>query len=245
MTGRQALVEVSREEHASVARAAHQPFPFGLDTRPLDVEESEALLTSSCDWTNSVSSFLYRHIAQRDGGASFTMLKESAQQDFLAGNLDGWSFSVFRLADFLEAAYRSGLLAKNSIAPNGDIYSPDRTLMYEIAPEAQALLARHTPNDVEKRADAIPSLPEVKPLCVPEQLEPVVTYLRERGPTAREDIVETLTQSASDDTVVAECDRLDDAIDEGIRLGILSQAQDRLGARVISIATNDTHTHAS
>jgi hypothetical protein len=240
MTGRQALVEVTREKHATAVLAAHQPFPVGLDTRPFNIEQSEALLTSPCDWTKSVPSFLFRHIAQRDGGACFTELKQNAEREFLSNNPTEWGFPVFRLADFLESAYRCGLLAKNFIAPNGDIYSPHRTLMYEIASDAQALLAQYAPAEIDKRADTIPSLPEAGRAHAPAQLEPVVDYLKEHGPSVRDTMLDTLTRSASDDTVQTAWDHLEDAIDEGLKLGILSQREDRLGARVLSITTEDS-----
>lgn len=240
MTGRPALVEVTRKQHASEALAAHQPFPVGLDTRPLYIEQSEALLTSPCDWTKSVASFLFRHIAQRDGGACFTELKQNAEREFLSDNPDEWAFPVFRLADFLESAYRCGLLAKNFLAPNGDIYSPHRILKYEIASDAQALLAQYAPAEIDKRADTIPSLPEAGRVHAPEQLEPVVDYLKEHGPTVRDTMLDTLTRSASDDTVQTAWDLLEDAIDEGLKLGILSQREDRLGARILSITTEES-----
>jgi hypothetical protein len=53
-------------------------------------------------------------------------------------------------------------------------------------------------------------------------------------------MLDTLTRSASDDTVQTAWDHLEDAIDEGLKLGILSQREDRLGARVLSITTEDS-----
>jgi hypothetical protein len=236
MPSHQAPVAVSREKHASAALAAHQPFPVGLDSRPLLLEQSEALLTSPCDWTTSVPSFLFREIAQRDGGACFTELKQSAERDFLSDHPDERAFPVFRLADFLEVAYRSGLLAKNFVAPNGDIYSPHRILMYEIASDARALLAHHAPVDIERKADVVPALTEIETRHAREQLAPVLDYLTEHGSSVRDTMLDTLTCEASNDTVQAEWDRLEDAIEQGIQLGIISQEENRLGAQVLRIA---------
>lgn len=240
MTGRQALVPVSRERHTSAVLEAHQPFPVGLDTRPFNHEYSEALLTSPCDWTTSVPSFLFRHIAQRDGGTCFTELKESAEREFRSDNPAEFGFPVFRLADFLNDAYRSGLLAKNFIAPNGDIYSKDRILRYEIAPDAQALLAYHAPADIDRKAEIVPALTDADTRHAREHLAPVLAYLTEHGSSVRDTMLDTLTCEASNDTVQAEWDRLEDAIEQGIQLGIISQEEDRLGAKILSLATSDS-----
>ena len=239
MTGRSSLVAVTREKQASAVLAAHEPFPVGLDTRPLNHEHSEALLTSPRDWTKSVSSLLFRHIAQRDGGACFTELKEHAAKEFLSSNPTECAFPVFLLADFLEEAYRSGLLSKHWIAPNGDIYSPHRMLRYEIAPDAQALLAHHAPADIARKAEIVPALTDVDTRHAREQIAPVLAYLAEHGSSVRDIMLDNLTSEASNDTVQAEWDRLEDAIEQGIRLGIISQEENRLGAKMLSMVTSE------
>lgn len=235
MTGRQALGAVNREKHAVAELVAHQPFPTGLDTRPLNVEQSEALLTAASDWTASVPSFLFKHIARRDGGACFTELKGIAEREFLSANPEECAFPVFRLADFLEAAYRSGLIAKNFIAPNGDIYSPNRMVMYEIAPEAQSLLAHYAPTEVETRAETPPTAPVLDTTRIRERLSPIIEHLTERGPSVRDMMLDTLTESAPDETVQTEWDRLEEIIDEGIRAGILAQEENPIGAHILSL----------
>ncbi len=235
MTGRSALVAVTREKQANAALVAHQPFPIGLDTRPLHLEQSEALLTSPCMWTTSIPSFLFRHIAQQDGGASFGQLKESAEREFLTDNPDEVTFPVFRLADFLESAYRCGLLAKNFVSPNGDEYSPHRLVLYDITPSAQALLAHHAPLDIERKANTIPVLPDADIHSARENIAPVFDYLKKRGPSVRDTMLDNLTRALPDDVVQAHWDRLEDAIDQGIKLGMISQEEDRLGAYVLSI----------
>ena len=239
MTGRSALVTVTREKQASAVLAAHQPFPVGLDARPFNHEHSEALLTSPCDWTKSVPSFLFRHIAQRDGGACFRELKENAEREFSSDNPGECGFPVFRLADFLETAYRSGLLARHFIAPNGDIYSQDRIVRYEIASGAQALLAYHAPADIARKADIVPALNETDTRHARDQLAPVLAYLTEHGSSVRDIMLDNLTSEASNDAVQAEWDRLEDAIEQGIRLGIISQEENRLGAKMLSMAPSE------
>lgn len=236
MTGRSALVAVTREKQASAVLAAHQPFPTGLDTRPLNHEHCEALLTSPCDWTKSVPSFLFRHIAQRNGGACFTELKEHAAKEFLSDNPTECAFPVFRLAEFLEEGYRSGLLSKHWIAPNGDIYSPHRILNYEIASEAQALLAHHAPAEIARKAETVPALTDADTRLAREQLAPVLAYLTEHGSSVRDIMLDNLTSEASNDTVQTEWDRLEDAIEQGIQLGIISQEENKLGAKVLYVA---------
>ena len=241
MTGRPALVAVNREKHAVAALVAHQPFPTGLDTRPLHAEQSEALLTGPSAWTTSIPSFLFQHIARRDGGACFTELKEIAEREFFANNPEESAFPVFRLADFLEAAYRAGLIAKNFIAPNGDIYSPNRMVMYEIAPEAQSLLAHYAPAEVETKAETRPTLPDLDTSRIRERLSPVIEHLTARGPSVRDMMLDALTQSTPDETVQREWDRLEEIIDEGIRAGILSQEENTIGAHILTLVGEAPH----
>ena len=235
MNSRTTLVEVTRAKQANAERVAHQPFPIGRDTRPLHVEQAQALLMTGCEWTSSPPSFLFRHTALQDGGACYTQLKENAEREFFSANPEEPAFPTFRFADFLEAAYRSGLLTKNFTSPNGDIYSPDRVVMYEIAPSAHALLAQHIPAEIEARIEATPSISEIDNSRVREQLTPVVEYLREHGPSVRDTMLDALTRSSSDDEVQAEWDRLEDTIDEGIKVGILSQEENSLGAFLLTI----------
>jgi hypothetical protein len=108
--------------------------------------------------------------------------------------------------------------------------------MYEIAPEAQSLLAHYIPAEIEKRAETPPTLPELDTSLIRERLSPIIDHLKERGPSVRDTMLNTLTQSASDETVQTEWDRLEDVIDEGIRAGILSQDENTLGAHILSLA---------
>jgi hypothetical protein len=242
MTNSPALVAVNREKQATAKLVAHKPLPFGIDTRPLHIERSTELLTSPSEWTKSLPSFLFRHIAQRDGGACFTQLKQLAEQEYVADHPDEWSFPVFRLAEFLEAGYRSGLLAKNFTSPKGDIYSPQRVVMYEITSDAQALLAHHAPADIEKKADKTPSISDSDTSHAQEDLAPVLDYLKAHGPSVRDTMLDKLTQAASDDAVQSVWERLEDLIDEGVTLGLLLQEEDRLGAYIVSLsrAANDS-----
>ena len=237
MVDHSALVAVKRETQASAVRVAHQPLPIGLDTRPFRADHCADLLTAPCEWTNSAPSFLFRNIALRDGGASYTQLKEIAEQELLSSNPHETTFPVSRFADFLESAYRLGLLAKNYISPSGDIYSSERVVKYEISPSAQALLAQHAPAEVAHKAETTPAAPEVDTSLVRARLEPVIGYLTDHGPTIRDTMVDVLTQSESDDNLDAAWQRLEELIDEGIVSGIIDREEDRLGAQVLSLVT--------
>ena len=237
MTGRTALVPVTREQQAKAELVAHQPFPIGRDTRPLHNEQSEALLTATCEWTDSIPSFLFRNIALQDAGSCFSQLKDIAQREFYSATSGGGAFPVAQFADFLEAAYRSGLLAKNFISPSGDIYSPDRIAMYEISPSAHALLANHNSANIEVRIATAPTMSEIEIHDLREQLAPVLDHLQQRGPSVRDTMLDTLTRAASDDEVQTQWDRFEDLIDQGISQGILSQQEDKLGAFVLAIVT--------
>jgi hypothetical protein len=147
---------------------------------------------------------------------------------------------VRQFSDFLEQGYRSGLLVKNHLSPNGDIYSQERVVMFEIAFNAQPLLARYTPGEIEKRADDIPSVSEVDTQHLRERLAPVLEYLSQRGPHLRDTMLEELTQDASDDTVQDRWDSFEDLIDQGIEAAILSQETNRLGGKVVSLAQKDS-----
>jgi hypothetical protein len=237
MNSRTALVAVTREKQATAELVAHQPFPIGRDTRPLHAEQCEALLTATCEWTESIPSFLFRNIALRDGGGCYSQLKEIAQQEFHSTTSGQGTFPATQFADFLEAAYRSGLLTKNFISPNGDIYSPDRVAMYEISPSAHAILAQHISTDIEARAATVPTIAEIDISHLREELAPILEHLHQRGPSVRDSMIDILTRSASDDEVQTQWDRFEDLIDQGIEQKILSQEESKLGASVLSIVT--------
>lgn len=235
MSERTALVTVNRERTASAEMVAHMPFPVGRDTRPLHPEQSEALLTSSCEWTDSIPSFTFRNIALREGGGTYQQLKHVAEREFLSGSFGGGTFPTCQFADFLETGYRSGLLTKNVVSPNGDIQSPDRITLYEISPHAQELLAQHIPAAVEARAESVPTPSAADTAQLQEHLAPVLEYIRERGPSVRDSMLESLTSSVSNDEVQDAWDRLEDLIDQGIAQGLLTQEENKLGAYVVSL----------
>jgi len=239
MVDQSAFAAVKRETQASAVRVAHQPLPIGLDTRPFRADHCADLLTAPCEWTNSAPSFIFRNIALRDGGASYTQLKEIAEREYLSSNPHERTFPVERFASFLESAYRLGLLSMNFISPNGDIYSRERIVKYEISPYAQALLAQHAPAEVAHRAETTPAAPEVDTTLVRARLEPVIGYLTEHGATIRDTMVDALTQSESDDNLDAAWQRLEELIDEGIASGIIAREEDRLGAQVLSLVTTE------
>jgi hypothetical protein len=240
MTGGPALVHVNPERRATTEVAAHQPLPIGPDTRPLNTSLCEALLGSRCEWTNSATSFLFRNIALHRGGASFPQLRAIAEREYHSNKPDSGAFPVRQFSEFLEEGYRSGLLVKNYLSPNGDIYSPERIVMFEIALNAQELLARYTPAEIEKRADDIPSVSEVDTQHLRERLTPVIEYLSQNGPHVRDTMLEDLTRNASDDTVEEMWGSLEDLIDQGIEAGILSQEGNRLGGKVVTLVMKDS-----
>jgi hypothetical protein len=229
-----ALVAVKRRE-AKAELVEHRPFPIGHDTRPLNAEQIEALLTSPCEWTQSIPSFLFRNIALQPGGGCYSDLKEVAEREFLSAPFGEETFPFTQFADFLEVAYRSGLLTKNYIAPNGDIHSRIRVAMYEISPNAHELLARHTSAEIEGRAASVPTISEADTSHVREQLSPVIEYLNAHGPSVRDTMLEALTLSTPDGELDAQLERYEALIDQGIELRLLSQQENKLGAYILSV----------